>query len=75
MVNSPNFSSHAKKRLVQRGISEDDVLTALSRPLGPPQAGDGGNLAIDGYSREGKVLRVILNADQDVVVSAMWRSR
>lgn len=74
MGSNPIFSRHAKRRLALRGITEADVLVALSRALGPPEAGDGGNLVIDGYSREGRLLRVILSPDRGLVVSAMWRS-
>lgn len=75
MDNKPALSRHARKRLVLRGITEEDIVSALSRPLGPPKAGDGGNIVIDGYSRDGKVLRVILSSDRELVVSAMWRSK
>jgi hypothetical protein len=57
----------------QRGVTMVDIKSALSRPIGHPSPGDGGNLVVDGYASEGRVLRVILTADEGTVVTVMWR--
>ncbi len=69
----PSISRHGRQRMEQRGVTLADIASALGRPIGRLSPGDGGNLVLDGYASEGRVLRVILTADQGTVVTVMWR--
>ena len=66
------FSSHARLRLAERGITVQDVHNALARPLGSPGPGMRGTIMIYGLVR-GRSLVVILGADGVTVVTAFWR--
>ena len=72
-ANVPSISRHGRQRMEQRGVTLADIASALVRPIGRALPGDGGNLILDGYASEGRVLRVILTADQGTVVTVMWR--
>jgi hypothetical protein len=50
-----------------------DIASALGRPMGHPSPGDGGDLVVDGYTSQGRGLRLILAADEATVVTVMWR--
>lgn len=65
-----NFSRHAMDRMAEREITEDEVNAALRHTSGPPQPGDNGNLVVRGYAG-GRILKVVLTSDQQVVVSVM----
>jgi hypothetical protein len=55
----------------ERKITEDEVLTALNRRSGPPRPGDGGNIVVFGYGRGSRILKVVLTADEQEIVSVM----
>lgn len=70
------FVTHAKTRLHERGIAEEDVRQALERAIGHPVPGARPDtVVVQGYAR-GRVLKVVLNsADRELVVSAFWGSQ
>lgn len=68
----PGLSYHASRRMAERGITQDHIDAALRRRSGPPQPGDGGNVVILGYGEAGRILKVVLTPDQQLVVSVMW---
>ncbi len=70
-----SISRHGLRRMDERGVTMADIVSALGRPMGHPSPGDGGNLVVDGYASEGRLLRVILTADEETVVTVMWRER
>ena len=67
----PIFSPHARKRMEERKITEDEVLSALRRRTGPPRPGDNGRLVVFGYGRGSRILKIVLTADEQVIVSVM----
>jgi hypothetical protein len=67
----PSFSSHAKKRMNGRRITEDEVIRALNRRTGPPRPGDNGRIVVFGYGTGSRILKIVLTADEQVVVSVM----
>ncbi len=67
----PTFSRHARKRMEERKITEDEVLTALKRRSGPPRPGDNGRLVVFGYGRGSRILKIVLTADEQEIVSVM----
>jgi hypothetical protein len=67
----PIFSSHARKRMEERKITEDEVLSALRRRTGPPRPGDNGRLVVFGYGRGSRILKIVLTADEQLIVSVM----
>lgn len=67
----PSFSPHARKRMKERKISEDEVRTALSRRSGQPRPGDNGRIVVFGYGSGSRILKIVLTADEQVVVSVM----
>jgi hypothetical protein len=67
----PGFSSHARKRMQEREIREDEVLAALNRRCGQPRPGDTGRIVVLGYGRGSRILKIVLTADEQIVVSVM----
>jgi Domain of unknown function (DUF4258) len=67
----PSFSRHARKRMKERKITEDEVLTALKRRSGPPRPGDNGRIVVLGYGRGSRILKIVLTADEQEIVSVM----
>jgi len=67
----PSFSKHARMRMTERQITEDEVIRALNRPTRPPEPGDNGNIVVFGYGTGSRILKVVLTADAQVVVSVM----
>jgi Domain of unknown function (DUF4258) len=65
------YVTHALQRMVERGITQEDVEIALSRPIGDPEPGDWGNVVITGLVG-GRRLAVVCSKD-GLVVSAWWR--
>lgn len=68
----PEFSPHARQRMVQRQISDQGVIRALTHRSGQPRPGDNGRIVVLGYARGGRILRVVLTPDERVIVSVMW---
>jgi len=68
------YSGHARKRMAQRQVTEADVESALKRTTGPPVPGDSGNVVVFGYASGQRILKVVLTADRQTVVSVMLRA-
>ena len=67
----PSFSTHARTRMEEREITEDEVIKALNRRTGPPRPGDNGRIVVFGYGTGSRILKIVLTADEQVVVSVM----
>jgi len=67
----PEYSDHARRRMAERHITEEDVESALNRRTGLPAPGDNGRLVVFGYASGQRILKVVLTADEQVVVSVM----
>jgi hypothetical protein len=65
------YSDHARARMAERHITEADVESALSHSSGRPVAGDNGRLVVFGYAPGQRILKVVLSADGQTVVSVM----
>lgn len=57
--------------MAERGITLDDVETALAHPFGAPAPGDNGNLVQAGFAG-GRLLKVVTSPDGGTLVSAYW---
>ncbi len=66
----PSYSAHARKRMRERNITEDEVITALKRQSGAPAPGDNGNIVRFGHCGS-RILKIVLSADEQLVVSVM----
>jgi hypothetical protein len=55
----------------ERKITEDEVLTALKRRSGGPRPGDNGRIVVFGYGRGSRILKIVLTADEQQIVSVM----
>jgi hypothetical protein len=70
----PQFSRHARDRMAERHITEQDVVDALANQLPPPLPGNQPTtLVVLGAVRGGILKLVVEAADQSRIVSAMWR--
>jgi len=68
----PGLSDHARRRMAERRITQANIDAALRRTTGPPRPGDSGNIVVFGYGEAGRILKVVLTSDRQVVVSVMW---
>lgn len=68
----PKPSEHAKDRMAERDVTEDDVRQALNRRRGNPSVGNNGNIVVYGYASKGRILKVVLTPDQKYIVTVMW---
>jgi len=60
--------------MIQRGVADEDVELALRHPIGDPAPGAPGTLWIEGYAVGGRILRVCVDAaDQMFVITLAWR--
>jgi hypothetical protein len=67
------YSSHARKQMAKRAISEQDVESALRRKSGNPTPGQPGTIWIWGIAAGGRRLKVCVpTADQEFVISTAW---
>jgi hypothetical protein len=55
----------------ERKITEEEVLAALKRRTGPPRPGDNGRIVVFGYGSGSRILKVVLTADEQEIVSVM----
>jgi hypothetical protein len=63
-IKRPEFTSHAERMLVERGIERKWVLQAISKPLKSERKNDGTIHYLSPISeREGRVLRVITSRE------------
>jgi hypothetical protein len=69
----PSFSPHARKRMKERKITEEEVIAALKRKIGPPGPGDNGRIVVFGYGTGSRILKIVLTADKQEIVSVMAR--
>jgi hypothetical protein len=58
--------------MAERGVTEDDLRAALARPLGQPRPASSGKTWVLGYAQSGRILKVLLSADKDWVVTVAW---
>lgn len=68
----PEMSDHARDRMEERDVTDEDVHQALRRRSGQPYPGNNGNIVVLGYARGRRILRMVLTPDQQVIVSVMW---
>lgn len=66
-----SYTTHARRRMRERNISETDVEAALNRRSGKPVPGDNGRTAVYGYAPGGRILKVVLQADGTTVHTVM----
>jgi hypothetical protein len=65
-----SYSAHAHRRMKERKITEDEVITALNHQSGPPMPGDNGNIVRFGHCGS-RILKIVLSPDEQTVVSVM----
>ena len=66
---------HATVRLAERGVTEDDVRSALNHPIGNPSPGNrSGRLLYRGYAK-GRVLVVVRSASDGVIITVYWEGQ
>jgi hypothetical protein len=67
----PTYLPHARKRMRERKITEDEVTWALNHKTGPPRPGDNGRIVVFGYGSGSRILKIVLTADEQEIVSGM----
>jgi Domain of unknown function (DUF4258) len=66
------YSTHARERMQERGVSDQDVELALKRPI-RTRPGDPGTLWIDGHGTGGRVISVnVQAADKTFIITVGW---
>ncbi|CAB4909282.1 unannotated protein [freshwater metagenome] len=68
------FTNHALQRMNERGVTPEDVVSAMRRPAGDPRPGSAGNHVVVGYASGGRLLRVVFASDGESVVTVIWVS-
>lgn len=68
----PRYSRHARDRMAERSITEEDVESALNRRHGQPRPGNNGKIVVLGYARGGRILKVVLTPDQEEITTLAW---
>lgn len=69
---SVKLTRHAEERLRQRGISREDVESALKRPNGRTIVGEMGSVWVYGYDTSGRILKVcVATDDRSRVITAV----
>jgi hypothetical protein len=59
--------------MARRGITEQDVDSALRRRQGAPGPGQPGTMWVSGFASGGKILKVcVRSTDQNHVITAAW---
>lgn len=67
------YGRHARDRMDEREVTEQDVEQALSRRIGSPDAGQPGSVWIRGYAAGGRILKVCVRADDhQYVITVAW---
>lgn len=68
------ITDHARRRMQQRGITEEQVEAVMRRPLGTPEPGSRPDtLVLRGHAVGVGELKVVVDAsDNERVVSAFW---
>lgn len=66
------FTGHAEVRLRERGISREDVESALKRPVSRTMPGQQGSIWVFGYDTNGDILKVCVAVeDHTRVITAV----
>jgi hypothetical protein len=71
MAQEREYSTHARNRMRERNITEDDVEAALNRKSGDPQPGDKGRTVVYGYAPGQRILKIVLQPDGHSVHTVM----
>jgi len=67
----PSYLPHARKRMQERKITEEEVTRALNHRTGQPRPGDNGRIVVFGYGSGSRILKIVLTADEQEIVSVM----
>jgi len=64
---------HGEARLLERGITRDQVERALQRRTGEPSPGEPGSIWLKGYADGQRILKVCVRVDDhSFVITAVW---
>jgi hypothetical protein len=68
------LTTHARERLAARGLTEEDIVLAMRRRIGPPQPGARPDTVVHrGTATVGRTLKVVTDStDYEQIVTAMW---
>jgi hypothetical protein len=68
------FTNHARRRLAERGVSEEQIQAVMRRPLSGPDPGSRPDTVVfSGHAEGVGMLKVVVDAvDRDLVVSVFW---
>lgn len=66
------YSRHARERMLERGITENDVKFALSHPIGDPLPGRPGSIYIKGHATGGMIIKVcVRTTDKEYIITVV----
>jgi len=67
----PVLTGHVRERIQQRGISEQQVYAALAHET-RRTPGQPGSMWIHGIVSSGRILKVCVSVDNEVIITAAW---
>ena len=69
------FTAHARRRMAERGVTQEHIEDVLKRPIGPPAPGRRADTVIvSGHAEGVGILKVVVDVvDRDLVVSIFWK--
>jgi hypothetical protein len=67
-----DYSTHARERMEERGITEADVETALKRRIGHPGPGEPGTVWMRGHAAGGRILKVCIRLADGKIITLAW---
>ena len=70
----PVITGHAWQRMAKRGITEEQVYTALRREQ-RRTPGEAGTIWIHGLVDGGDILKVCVTIDMSIITTVAWRDR
>lgn len=69
------FVPHALQRMQERGITAEDVESALRRSSGPPEPGRRPDtVVLRGYALDGGTLKVVVASNDRQLVVSVWEA-
>ncbi len=66
-----HFSEHARQRMAERNVSEEDVRTVLTTPTSTYGPTKRARLEYYGRTADGRAITVVTNAERTVVVTVI----
>jgi hypothetical protein len=70
-MTEPRLTAHARERMKERNITEDEIRSALTRRTGTPAPASPGKIWVFGHSGQGRILKVLLTSNEETIVTVV----